>query len=620
MKIDLDSDSQRELVEFEFDGTPSENRVYDVPQFDKNFEDFMEDAGLLNKYFPDDENLDYDHDGDTDRDDFDILDHNKDGILNKNDDLDDDMYIEPLVSPPLLSSLSPVQDSFPSPTDVSFDNTPSDPRGPMLYIGDGSGRGEHESPFGSFGGSTGTLGGLTGSDGDDDDNDASDARGGGGRAGSGLVGGGSLYGGGGDDDSSYGGAGTGGGGADSGQAGGGGSVFGGAGDTSLGGPGNLDDDDLGGGTGTGGGVVNTGDNPGNDGAYDDQTTGLDLSVDDGVDVGFPGKEEDDQAITDDDEVEVPMSPILLDLDGNGIQITNLSRSTQFVVGDDGLEHRTAWAGAGDGVLFYDTGPNGVGDGKITETREYVFTEWDPTARSDFEALRARFDSNNDGKLTSDDALFGMFKVMVTKPDGSQEAQTLGQLGISSIDLTGDTTHIRLPDGSVITGQSTFTMGGVQMTAADVTLMAEAQGYDVRTSAVVAGSVRTTTQTAIDSDGDIAFRIVSVALADGSVTTNSYDDNGDMTFDRTQRITVEVAGNTRTETTVNKLGSAFATGVLADRTVETTVTGTAGRVVLTINRDTGKADRLRNARKRVEKTYARQNQNVPRLYSKGDCRC
>ena len=229
------------------------------------------------------------------------------------------------------------------------------------------------------------------------------------------------------------------------------------------------------------------------------------------------------------------APILLDLDGNGIKVTDFSRSTVFMdAGNDGLEHRTAWAGRGDGVLFYDVG----NDGKIEETREYVFTEWDPTARSDFEALRARFDSNNDGKLTALDDKFGMFKVMVTMADGSQEAQTLTQLGITSIDLTGDTTDIRLPDGSVITGQSTFTMNGVQMTAADVTLMAEAQGYDVRTSAVVAGSVRTTTQTAIDSDGDIAFRIVSVALADGSVTTNSYDDNGDMTFDRTQRITVE----------------------------------------------------------------------------------
>jgi hypothetical protein len=43
-------------------------------------------------------------------------------------------------------------------------------------------------------------------------------------------------------------------------------------------------------------------------------------------------------------------PILLDLDGNGIRITEQSRSGMFVdAGGDGLKHRTAWAGAGDGV-------------------------------------------------------------------------------------------------------------------------------------------------------------------------------------------------------------------------------------------------------------------------------
>ena len=47
-------------------------------------------------------------------------------------------------------------------------------------------------------------------------------------------------------------------------------------------------------------------------------------------------------------------PILLDLDGNGIRIAEIGRSTMFVdAGGDGLKHRTAWAGAGDGVLFYD---------------------------------------------------------------------------------------------------------------------------------------------------------------------------------------------------------------------------------------------------------------------------
>ncbi|MEO0342427.1 MAG: hypothetical protein AAF198_03230 [Pseudomonadota bacterium] len=42
----------------------------------------------------------------------------------------------------------------------------------------------------------------------------------------------------------------------------------------------------------------------------------------------------------------------------------------------------AWAAVGDGVLFYD--PDNTGE--ITELRQYVFTEWDPTASSDIEAL------------------------------------------------------------------------------------------------------------------------------------------------------------------------------------------------------------------------------------------
>ena len=57
-------------------------------------------------------------------------------------------------------------------------------------------------------------------------------------------------------------------------------------------------------------------------------------------------------------------PILLDLDGNGVQITELDRSTVFMdASGSGLRHRTAWAGAGD----------------------------------DLTALRSRFDTNCDRK-------------------------------------------------------------------------------------------------------------------------------------------------------------------------------------------------------------------------------
>ena len=51
----------------------------------------------------------------------------------------------------------------------------------------------------------------------------------------------------------------------------------------------------------------------------------------------------------------------------------------------GPKTRTASAGVDDGVLFHDAG----GDGQITEGREVVFTEWDPTAKDDRTALRVR---------------------------------------------------------------------------------------------------------------------------------------------------------------------------------------------------------------------------------------
>jgi hypothetical protein len=147
-------------------------------------------------------------------------------------------------------------------------------------------------------------------------------------------------------------------------------------------------------------------------------------------------------------------PIILDLDGDGIQITELSRSTRFMDGGEGLLHRTAWAAAGNGVLFFD--PDGRN--AITEERQYVFTKWNPTAAGDLEALRSVWDSNGDGKLTAADAEFAKFKVLVTNADGSTTVMTLTQVGMTSINLTADATNIVLPVGSVITGQTVFTRG------------------------------------------------------------------------------------------------------------------------------------------------------------------
>lgn len=68
-----------------------------------------------------------------------------------------------------------------------------------------------------------------------------------------------------------------------------------------------------------------------------------------------------------------------------------------------------------GVLFYD--PDNTGE--LTEKRQYVFTEWDPTATSDIEALRSVFDSSNDGVFDASDDEWSIFKVMVTNADRSK---------------------------------------------------------------------------------------------------------------------------------------------------------------------------------------------------------
>jgi hypothetical protein len=207
--------------------------------------------------------------------------------------------------------------------------------------------------------------------------------------------------------------------------------------------------------------------------------------------------------TPDDPGFVGAQPVLLDLDGNGVTITELSKSNVYLDGGDGKEHRTAWACSGDGVLFFDAG----GDGKITEKREFVFTEWSQGSTSDFEALREAFDANGDGKLTSADAQWGSFKVMVTNPDGTVTAKTLAELGITAIDLRADATRIELPDGSVITGQSSFIRNGIARTAADTTLAMSAEGHRVVrvVTGPEAGFDRKIVNTGYDEDGStIAF--------------------------------------------------------------------------------------------------------------------
>lgn len=56
-----------------------------------------------------------------------------------------------------------------------------------------------------------------------------------------------------------------------------------------------------------------------------------------------------------------VDPLVLDLDGDGIEITSLASKVQFDTNGDGIKTGTAWVQADDGLLVWDRNGNGVID-------------------------------------------------------------------------------------------------------------------------------------------------------------------------------------------------------------------------------------------------------------------
>lgn len=146
-------------------------------------------------------------------------------------------------------------------------------------------------------------------------------------------------------------------------------------------------------------------------------------------------------------------PVLIDMDGDGIEVRQLGQSTtNFDVDDDGYLERVAWTAGDDAVLAFDLN----NDGKISEAKEIAFANWTDEDDTDLEALAATFDSNQDKVLDKNDADWDQFKLWQDKDaDGvvdDGEMQTLDEAGIRSIGLeTRDGTKQVLEDGTIIHG-------------------------------------------------------------------------------------------------------------------------------------------------------------------------
>lgn len=261
-------------------------------------------------------------------------------------------------------------------------------------------------------------------------------------------------------------------------------------------------------------------------------------------------------------------PILLDISGKGLSIDTLGSSQQFIdIAGDGYQHRTAWAGDGTGVLVLDAD----GDGKISRSSEFMFTEWDQTAQSDLEAIKNVFDTNHNGLLDSGDLRWADFKVMV-----NGQLVSLDSLGITSIGLTPKGSGQNFEDGSSITGTAEYTKSdGTTGAVGDAVLAVDPNGYVIKTITTAnADGSKTVDLTGYNKDGTVAFRNRTVTSADGQSKTTQFDDDGNGTWDRSQTdVTTLVAGERQ------RIVSNFnADGSLRDRI--TTLTSADGKTVTT----------------------------------------
>jgi Ca2+-binding RTX toxin-like protein len=102
-------------------------------------------------------------------------------------------------------------------------------------------------------------------------------------------------------------------------------------------------------------------------------------------------------------------PIVLDLDGDGVETTPASKTTFFDHNADGFAERTGWMGGDDGLLVRDRDGNGLVDTGRELFGNHTLRPNGTEAANGFQAL-ADLDTNGDGKIDASDPAFASLRV------------------------------------------------------------------------------------------------------------------------------------------------------------------------------------------------------------------
>jgi len=207
-----------------------------------------------------------------------------------------------------------------------------------------------------------------------------------------------------------------------------------------------------------------------------------------------------------------VTPVVLDLNGDGIQTTTAQNGVSFDINNDGKADQTAWVARGDGLLVRDINK----DGQINNGSELFGSATSlgngKTAADGYAAMSA-LDTNHDGVLDAKDAAFGELMVWTDLDGngvtGANELTNLSDLGINSISLNA-TKSSENNNGNLIGLMGSYTTtDGKTHTMGDVWFQTDANGDRVFDLAAVAKAAGTSKVDMSNAQADT----LNVTLAD-----------------------------------------------------------------------------------------------------------
>jgi len=132
-----------------------------------------------------------------------------------------------------------------------------------------------------------------------------------------------------------------------------------------------------------------------------------------------------------------VTPLMLDLDGDGVETLSLENGVNFDIDADGKIDRTGWVGADDALLVWDKNNNGLIDDASELFGEHSVQRNGEKASDGFAAL-ADLDSNADGVFDRYDSDYAQLQLWQDANSDAQvqahELLTLQQAGVESISL------------------------------------------------------------------------------------------------------------------------------------------------------------------------------------------